>query len=106
MKTPPEQPLFLTLLELTECWLRMQCGKRRTDMPIRSLTKRFNRLHLLRDVIVRLRCGQCGEPPQAIELVNDPKLGAAGMPENPQAWSLDLTPALPPADNTKRCAPS
>jgi hypothetical protein len=36
----------------------------------------------LSDVVGRLKCTKCGERPSSVELVDDPTIGAAGVPKS------------------------
>jgi hypothetical protein len=65
----PENPLSLRLAELGGCWLEVSGCCQIVYMPLPLLAKRRGGGLMLRDVLARLRCSNCGKKPTVMALV-------------------------------------
>jgi hypothetical protein len=71
-----EQFLAAPLRELIAYWLSLRCEQSRCTktvcMPIRMLAAKRGGMLRLQDVVARLRCSQCSEPPAHAAITDSP----------------------------------
>ena len=84
------------LRELLPFWLDLRCdGARCTKVvcvPVRMMAAKRGGQLLLRDVLARLRCSQCGEPPELVAITDSP-IGVAPHDSMQGAkWRIALVP--------------
>ena len=69
-------PLTMKLRDLDYAWLHIGCSGRSTVIPVSRLSEtRGTHIHLA-EVLPKLRCRQCGQAPDLIELSNSQTYGA------------------------------
>ena len=89
---PSAPPWSAGLAELAHLWLSVRCAcKAGGALPLRYLAAAHGWKMPLSDVVGRLRCTNCGERPVSVELVDDPAIGAAGVPASGSKHRLRLT---------------
>jgi hypothetical protein len=88
MPTRPSFLLDLTFADLAEWWLRLECCGRTTCLPFQFLAAQKPRARL-GDLILALRCRDCGQRPGCMALVDDAADGAYGRPA-PRGWRIEI----------------
>jgi hypothetical protein len=78
----PTNPLITKLRDLGDAWLSLKCTSRTTQLAERDGTHRS-----LGEILPKLRCRQCGQAPEKIELTDDPMRNASGKVRNTDAWA-------------------
>jgi len=90
----PDQPpgdrgvlLACSVRSLRRYWLEVRCGCiRETRIPLRMMPTAAG---TLADVLIQLRCRQCGEAPASVALLQDGAAGMHGM-IGPPGWRVML----------------
>lgn len=92
MRPGPADPLTKRLGELDEAHLvlRCACGMAVT-YPLLLMGRRRGRSTLLSDVLPRLKCKTCTQPPAYVELTDNPIRDVSGRENDRDAWWIDLT---------------
>jgi hypothetical protein len=91
MSDPPRSALQAPLWAIDDTWLEVQCCSGTTFLPLRLLARQHGAERLLGDIVVRLRCKQCGRPPASVALTEDAHGGAPGHGAAP-GWRIPLAP--------------
>jgi hypothetical protein len=99
----PTNPLSMRLRELGEAWLGLRCTSRSTQIPMKMMAESYGTRRSLGEVLPKLRCRQCGQAPESIELTDDPTRNASGKVRNTEAWAIDLSRYAGPRDAAKAC---
>ena len=86
--------LAATLGELAPYWLDLRCAAARCTKvvctPLKLMARRVGAWRVLRDVIARLKCEQCGERPARVTITETP-IAAGGQHIAPTSqWSVVL----------------
>jgi hypothetical protein len=70
---------------------------------MKAMAERYGTDRRLSEILLKLRCRQCGQAPGKIELTDDPTRNASGKPSNMKAWGIDLSRYAGPRDTAKAC---
>jgi hypothetical protein len=90
MNSQPDNPLTTPLAGLGRCWLELRgCCRRIVFVPLPLLAEKHGAGVLLRDVLPRLRCQECGGKPAVMALVERAD-GGPRRAGSPDGWRIDL----------------
>ena len=104
MRSPaPTNTLSTKLRELGETWLSLRCTSSTTQIPMKMMAESYGTHRSLGEVLTKLRCRQCGQAPDRIELTDDSTRNASGKERNTGAWAIDLSQYAGPRDAAKFC---
>ena len=78
----PTNPLSMKLRDLGEAWLSLRCTSRTTQIPMKMMAESYGTHRSLGEILPKLRCRQCGQAPERIELTDDPTRNASGKARN------------------------
>jgi hypothetical protein len=70
---------------------------------MKAMAERYGAHRSLGEILPKLRCRQCGQTPEKIELTDDPTRDASGKARNTDAWAIDLIRYAGPRDGAKVC---
>jgi hypothetical protein len=91
MSRAPTKALSTKLRDLGEAWLSLRCTSRTTQIPMKMMAESYGTHQSLGEILPKLRCRQCGQAPERIELTDDPTRNACGKVRNVDAWAIDLS---------------
>jgi hypothetical protein len=84
----PSFVLNTPLQDLAGTWLRLECCRGTTYLPLTLLIGAARPKARLRDVLLRLRCQACHGRPTTVALIENPAGEAKGGP--PVGWEIPL----------------
>lgn len=91
---PANAPWSTGLADLAHLWLDVRCAcGAHSSLPFRYLAAVHGWKTPLSDVVGRLRCAKCGERPASVDLLDNPMLGASGVPSSGKGNRLRLKQA-------------
>ncbi|HKM65134.1 MAG TPA: hypothetical protein VJY39_21860 [Acidisphaera sp.] len=91
LSAPPDRTLAraATVGTLRAHWLETRCC-RSVSLPLQVIARQGHAHRTLADVVVRLRCSSCGEPPASIELIEHAAMVGAAMYGGRPPWRVQL----------------
>ena len=89
MSARPSFLLDLRFSDLAEWWLRVACCGRTVDLPFRLLAAQKPAAQL-GDLLLALRCRDCGRRPGRVVLLDDPADRVAARLGAPGSWRIEI----------------
>ena len=71
--------------------------------PMKMMAESYGTHPSLGEILPKLRCRQCGQALETIELTDDPTRDAPGKVRNTDAWAIDLSRYAGPRDAARIC---